>query len=485
MLAAFVTTPLVLRGLGPERLGVFRAASEWWGYFGLIELALAGALAPLLARATASGGGEHVRSLLAAGVRAYFRVALWTLLAGILLWTVLPMLVRVPSELGGEFRLGFALAIGSSVLIPLNVYRPLAEALQWSYLISILSGVQILATTVGCALAALAGWGLPGQFGVTATGGLIAPLGLLLIFRRMAEPRDLLRSTPESVEDARQLGGLNRTTFIFHLVGRVCLFTDNIIVGMLLGPAAVTSFFLTTRLAQMAAGHVQGVGNATWAGLAELYHSGQREIFRQRLTELTRLTAALSAALVVPLAALTAPFISLWVGPEQYAGELVVALAVINGALLPVFSLWGWVFLGLGRVGVLLPYMIVQGGLSLSVSLLATWLVGISGPLIGAALVNLAYNPFWLGRLLRVELAVSGRELLTATALPFVPAAMILGGLFLGYGIWPGASWIRLASELCAAAGLYFLIAWRAVLGESERTTLRRLIGGTLSGAPL
>jgi O-antigen/teichoic acid export membrane protein len=474
-LAAFVTTPLVLRGLGPERLGVFRVATEWAGYLALLEVGLSGALAPLLARAAATGDRQQVRSVLTAGVRAYVRVALWTLAMGGLLWAVLPQLVRVPMELDGELRLGFALAVAGSIFIPLNVYRPLAESLQKGYLVSVVLCVQALTITAGCAMAALAGWGLPGQFGVTAAGTLILPLGLLLIFRPLVQPRELLRRMPRQGEEARQLSGLNRTTLIYHLVGRVSLLSDNIIVGLFLGPGAVASFFLTTRLSQVAYGQVQTVGNATWAGLAELYHSGRHDIFHQRLTELTRVTAILGSAVVMPLAALTGPFVSLWVGPEYYAGGLVVAFAVFNGVLQPVFTLWSWVFAGLGRIGLLLPYTICQGVLNLTISLMATWLVGISGPLIGTAVVNLVFKPWYFSRLLRMEFAVSSRELFTATLLPFIPAAMILGGLIAGYTMWPGASWVRLACAFGAAAGLYFVIAWQLFVRESERRAVWRV----------
>jgi O-antigen/teichoic acid export membrane protein len=475
VLAAFVATPVVLRELGADRLGAFRAATEWAGYLALLELGVAGALAPLIAQAAAAGDRDRLGALLAAGVRAFVRVALGTLLAGLALWFVIPTLTRVPAELEGELRLGFALTVGAAVFLPLGVYRPLADALQRGYLVSALLGVQAAATAAGCALAALAGWGLPGQFGVTAGCALVVPLGLLAAFRRVAPPAALLRRPAGIDAEARRLRGLNRTTLVFQLVGRVCLFTDNVVIGLFLGPAAVASFFLTTRLPQAASAQVQAVGGATWAGLAELHHSGRHELFRRRLTELTRLTAVLAGAAVVPLAALTAPFVALWVGPDQFAGGAVVALAVLNGVLLPIFSLWGWVFTGAGRVGVLVPYMIGQGVLNLGISLLATWLVGLPGPLIGTAFVNLLYNPLMLTRYLRAEFGVRPRGVLLAAVAPLVPAAVVLAALFAAHSAWPGESWARLACEFAAAAGAYLLLAWRLVLGESERETLRRL----------
>lgn len=482
-LAAFVATPFVLHGLGAERLGAFRAATEWAGYLALLDAGLLAALAPLIARAAATGDRDSLRNVLAAGVRAYLHVALWTLLAGIVLWTFLPGLIRLPPELNGELRLGFAFAVAALVFIPLNVYRALAEALQKQYLVSALLCVQLIATTAGCVVAAEAGWGLPGQFGAAAAGTLILPFGLLLLFRGVAQPGALIAHAPGTGDEGRQLRKLNRTTLAYQLFGRLSLLSDNIIVGLFLGPAAVASFFLTTRLPQAAVGQVLAIGNATWAGLAELYHSGQHDIFRARLIQLTRFTAILGGALIVPLAVLTAPFVSLWIGPLHFAGSCVVLLAVFNGILLPIFSLWGWVFSGLGRIGLILPYAIAEGILSIGASLTATWWVGISGPLIGAALINLFYRPWWITRLLRREFAVSTRDLLLAATLPILPALLIVAGLDAGYAIAPAVSWTRLICEFGGSAALYFVVAWHAVLGDDERATFRRLFENMYANA--
>jgi O-antigen/teichoic acid export membrane protein len=482
VVTAFAATPIVLRELGADRLGAFRAATEWMGYLGLLELGMAGALAPLLAHAAATGDRARFAVILAAGVRAYFRVTLWILLAGVVLWFALPELVRAPPELEGELRTGFALTIAFTLFLPLGVYRPLAEALQKGYLVSILLGVQVTVTTLGCASAALAGWGLPGQFGVTAACSIIVPLGLLTVFRRVAPPSQLLQRPPTLEAEALRLRGLNRHTLIVHLVGRVCFFTDNIVIGVFLGPAAVTSFFLTTRLPQAASGQLQAIGGATWAGLAELHHSGQLDLFRRRLVEITRLTSVLGGMVVIPLAALTAPFVSLWVGSDQYAGDAIVALAVLNAVLFPVFSLWGWVFSGTGRIGVLLPYMIGQGVLNLSASLLATWLVGLPGPLIGTAFVNLAYSPWRLGRLMWNVFGMSPWSMFGAVVVPLLPAVVVVGGLFAAREFWPAPSWWQLAFALGLSSGVCLLLAWQLVLGNAERATLRNLIRRRRSG---
>ena len=67
------------------------------------------------------------------------------------------------------------------------------------------------------------------------------------------------------------------------------------------GPALVTTLFATQRLAALCQGQVQAVGNATWAGLAQLHARGETETFNRRVVELSRLIVLLSAACLVPV----------------------------------------------------------------------------------------------------------------------------------------------------------------------------------------
>src|SRR5437868_5766876 len=71
MLAGLAATPLLLRWLGDEPYGAFKAAFDWMGYLTLFDLALAGALVPPLARSVAAHDARSVAAVLGAAVRAY------------------------------------------------------------------------------------------------------------------------------------------------------------------------------------------------------------------------------------------------------------------------------------------------------------------------------------------------------------------------------------------------------------------------------
>src|SRR5262245_31481678 len=83
--ASFFATPLLLRWLGPERLGAYKAITDWIGHLTFFELGLGGALMAALAMRLGQEDRTDVARILTAGLRAYCRVTLAQLLGGVAL----------------------------------------------------------------------------------------------------------------------------------------------------------------------------------------------------------------------------------------------------------------------------------------------------------------------------------------------------------------------------------------------------------------
>src|SRR5438105_550170 len=147
VIVGLVATPLLLRWLGSERFGAFRAASDWTGHLTIFELGLSWALIPLFARALGRGDILAVRAILRVGVRVYLGVALLMLAAGAGLALIIVYLVPVSSNTVHDLRGGCWVGLLAILVVPLSPFRALAEADQRSYLINTLLIVQTLVVT--------------------------------------------------------------------------------------------------------------------------------------------------------------------------------------------------------------------------------------------------------------------------------------------------------------------------------------------------
>jgi O-antigen/teichoic acid export membrane protein len=268
-----------------------------------------------------------------------------------------------------------------------------------------------------------------------------------------------------------------------NLCGRVGLLTDYIIIGQLLDVASVTMLFLTQRLAVLAQTQLQGIGNAAWAGLAELHARGERETFRRRLVELTNLIAVLGVAGLGPIVAYNRHFFALWMPGAPYGGDAIVLVAAANALMLGLYSLWNWCFTGTGQVRLVLPSAALGSGLNLVASVgLTWWLRDPIGPLLGTMLGSMTVNVWVVPVLLRRSFGVSVRELTRAVGGPLawgVPYGSALWWLASAHRPW---GWLGLAAETGLSALGFLVLAWFVLLNPTDRDLWRRRLAGLLPG---
>src|SRR5260370_1969042 len=76
VIVGLAATPLLLKWLGPERFGAFRAAGDWAGHLTIFELGLSWALIPLSARALGRSDFPSLPLIFPARCPIYLRLLL-------------------------------------------------------------------------------------------------------------------------------------------------------------------------------------------------------------------------------------------------------------------------------------------------------------------------------------------------------------------------------------------------------------------------
>jgi O-antigen/teichoic acid export membrane protein len=471
LLAGFIATPFLLRWLGEERFGAYRVTFDWYGYLIFLELGLGGALLPLLARALGKNEKDKLRELLAAGVRAYFGVTLAMLGAGILLSVFINRLVPVKPQYARDLQLGCLIGLIGLLWLPLaSPFRAVTDARQRSYWINLLLLVQTVLTTGFALFLAWKNWGITGQFLALVAGG--AAFNALLIcdgVRRYPGVLPLAFRHARSRSVSVELWKLNTSTYILNICGRVSLLTDNIVVAAILGPVMVVPLVLTQRLAVLVQMQLQGIGNASWAGLAELYARGERETFSQRVAELTRLVCVLGVATLAPIAAFNRHFVSFWVGPGRYGGEAITLFSVFNAFLLGIYSLWGWVFACTGEVRQVVRPLVSQTVLNFFASVLLTRSLGAVGPLVGTFVGFLTVTSWLLPLKLHRTFGVEKSKLTKAVVQPVLVGVPYCAALWILACWCTPRGWLELGMEMLLGAAVYLALVWTLILSPADR----------------
>ncbi len=479
LLIGIISTPIFLRLLGDERVGAFRVATDWAAYLVLMELGLSGALRARFAKVV-SQSEEATAVAFAAGVTMYRRVTLWTVVAAAGFAFALPWIIPVEPALRTELVIAWLLLAATSLTLLLGPVRPLIEGMQRGYVVNNLLVVQSIVVTATGVYFAWVGLGVASQALGTLVGALLMAAGLFWCLREI-HPKlcHQLFWPGSSGEEQKQLAKLNFPTFASRISGQVGVMSDNIIIGFLLGPPAVVPFFLTQRISLVAQGLLQSFSGASWAGLADLYHRQQMTLLQSRVIELTRLIAMVAVVVLAPILVFNRHFVILWVGEERFGGEWMTSLAVIDAFLLAIVSLWGLLFAGTEKIGLVAPVSVLSAVVNVAVSVLATYALGIVGPLVGTLVAVLVVQGTWMPHLLRVHFGILPRNLYSAMANPWIVTAPIVGlawWLVRAYPAMQPSNWIELSIAVGSLAALLLAIQWRFCLGAEHRHLWKRRI---------
>ncbi|MFK0729851.1 MAG: polysaccharide biosynthesis C-terminal domain-containing protein [Gloeotrichia echinulata GP01] len=465
-----ISTPLLLTWLGDERYGAFRAANDWGNYLNLLELGVSGSLLALLAKAIGIGERQQIRLTLATGIKVYLKIMIVMVLVGVGLGLFITRLVPVEGVLVGELQTGYWLRLLAIFLLPLTPFHLLADASQRSYFSHVFMMFQSLIITGLALLLAWGGFGITGQYLAVLAGNIA--FQVLMCWDGLRHYPDVfsaIKDNQAQIPIEKQLWQLNWSTFTFNLSGQLGLFTDNIIISYSLSPATVVPFFVTQRLAALAQSQIQGIGNATWAALADLHAKGEIEKFNARLIELTRLVAVIGVTFMVAIAAYNHHFIKLWVGEDRFGGDGVTLLAACNGLFQGLLSLWGWCFSGTGNQPKLVRSVMLSAIINFLVSIICTHFFGIIGPLLGTFIAFITVSLWQLPLLMQEIFGTSLRQLFLAVAQPLtvgIPYGLVFWWIAKRHSPW---GWLGLAVEMGLTAIIYVVIVWLLILNESER----------------
>lgn len=472
MLAGLWLTPFLLRHLGVRELGLWFAVQQLLGYVLLLDLGIVALLPREAAAMTGSAGAGA--SGLPVLVGRTVRIVLWQMpvvaVAAALVW------IFLPAEWTAVHRPAAILLVAFVVLFPARVLYGLLFGLQdmafvgrvqlgvWAINLSLIAGLVLL----GYGLYALAfGWAASQLFAAVAWG--------FRVWRRfpVAWPSKLpsLRSSLD-LERLKQSGWISTAQIAQVFLNG----SDMLVIGYVLGPAAIVAYACTGKLVSVLANQPQLIMQTAAPALSQVRAGEPAARLESASAALTQAMLLVSGAVGCVVVAVNAAFVGWWVGPEQYLGPgltilLVVAMLLRHWNITTVYALFAR---GYDRHLSLVTF--ADGMVTVLLAILAVhWFGVIGAPLamiVGACCVGLPLNLRALARdgQLTVGRLVSG---LRPWALRFVPVFVLAA--FAG-AIWQPVGIAEVAALALAALTLYLLVvgplALRAPLGPYLRPWL-------------
>jgi O-antigen/teichoic acid export membrane protein len=467
----FVTTPLLLRWLGDERLGALRASSDWGGQLALLDLGVGSAVGVLLLRARLDPTQAHPAMVLRSGMRLLTRLAVPMVLVGIPLALAMPRLVKVPESLESELVWSSLIGLAGIALLPLAVCRAHLEVTQQGYRVHLALIVQSLVVTTTALLLAWSGAGLVGQAAALLLG-LVVFSGMTFWWARKA----VLAKLPGDGEllGLRSFWPTSWPLAASGLILRIGGMAETALVALTLGAAPVTTLFLTQRLVLLASSQVNAVANATWAAMAEL-RSESTTRYIGRLGQLVRVIVGGGLVLTGTVAAFNERFVALWVGPSFYAGGVATLLTLAIATLFGFVLIMRFLIDAEGHTRDRLVSGVVGGIVTLVLGGLLAGPLGLEGillaKLLGFCVGDAVYCPWLMQR----RYGVRARSIAAQFA-----RGVAVGVPWLAFAWWVARAvprdntWLTLLIELSATGAAALLYLAVVLLTQPERVNIWR-----------
>ena len=337
-LISLLTLPLCVRYLGPERFGVWATVTTTAVWINILDLGIGNTLTNQISRAFAL---DDKRAALRYFTNAIFLTTGVATVAGIGLAAVFPAInwSRLFNTRGNlpEVTHTIAMAVTLTLVgLPCNLSSKLLAGYQQLHRYSYASVAGALGSLLGLGVGILLHVRMPTLYLLSA-GCIVAANFFLLLCTVLDKPWLLPRTSALDRHIMKELCASGSAFLVIQIAAVVVFSSDNLVVSHYLGPAEVTPYNVTWRLAGIAAMFQTLMFPAVWPAYAEAYAAGDLHWIRHTFTAIMRGVAALNIVWAAVLVLFGRQLIRLWAGSAAIPGiALLWAMALwaaINGLM--------------------------------------------------------------------------------------------------------------------------------------------------------
>ncbi len=485
LMVTFITTPIVIHGLGDAKYGIWSIVMSLTGYYGLADLGLGKATAKYLAQYDAVGDRETVQRILGTTIRTYcwLAAAVAAIAMGLAWW--FPVLFGTGGLPDGTVGV-VVLLIGLRVAVQLlgSTYRCALIAHKRFDLTNVLSIVSQVGTAVCIVIIIELGGGL-GQMAlaVFAVSVLVQGITWRLAVHKLDLPSFSLGDAND--ETRKMMLGFGLLTVVANSAQQLARNSGAIIGGMIAGPAAVAYFSVAQTISQKFLVLGKPIGQAVLPTASQLQAQDRSEKLRELTEQVLRILLALAFVFVTIIWVFGYQFVSKWIdvpfAQQSYQLFCILVLALV--ASLPGSSMQQ-ILQGLGRVRFVATLGVVEAICVVVLAVPLTYAYGMVGMAFTLLLTTLVYRGLVQGWYLLSVTEIPKTRFVSvcmipalASTIPVVGAAFLLratvpeGGLFQVI--------LQMATVMMVAGVSIFLLCLPA---ETRRTAVSAILGTRFGG---
>lgn len=249
--------------------------------------------------------------------------------------------------------------------------------------------------------------------------------------------------------------------------------TDNVIIAMTLGPAAIPQYDAVAKIAMTLMIFSLLIVNSTTPFLSKAYAAGNVEVLNEMVLRNVRFGMSVIVFLVSFMAIFGDRIIHLWLGPDNFVGFPVLWTLLLMVLLETHHSSLAVATMSTGRI-VFVWVAIVAGVLNILISLTLIRYLGLLGVALGTMIAQMLTNNWYVPIMTLRYLKISKKTYFNNTLLPI--GSLLLSCLTFNFLLSEILQWKEIFSTLFFAmfmsSALAGLIFYYVILNREERAVV-------------
>src|SRR5579864_2508362 len=475
-LVGFLLAPVMVHTLGDAGYGIWVIALQLGAYLGLMDLGIRVAVGRYLTHHYEKGERDQVDLVITSAILILSVAGVLCVLAGSGLALLLPRIMHIPAGMISVARWAvFLVSLVIGLSVPGSIFPGAVASLSRYDLLNLRTAGVAVVRGLAMWLALIEGGGIVGIAAVWVIVTLACLVLDYLIASRLYYGFHITSDWPAIRRCARTLFGFSAFAFLLSISSRLILWSDNLVIAIILGPAAVTAYAIGNNLVDVARNALASV-NAGFVPLATAYNAkGDVPALRRLLIQGSRMGLVVILPGVMAFFIIGGDFITLWMGARyrQTAGAVLILLGTTM-LCAPLRSTCNQILYGMNkhrRYGIMSA---VEAFANLGLSIVLAYKMGVIGVAWGTAIPALIvegmFVPIYTAQLLQQSRVELYWQTCVQPMLSTLPYCVLL---FVLHRVGWVNRWSHFFVAIAMAVAVYAVIVWFWTFSSSERDMVR------------
>lgn len=413
-LITLLITPVILRFMSSSLYGFWIAALSILAYLGLMDIGLGISLMRKVASIPDHSDVEAVTKLISTAFFSLCIVGVLFLAGGMIISRYVPVWFKISALDRVEVIAAYRIMIFSGALaLPLSTFYAVLTGIQKITINHNIRNASLIAGMVLSVILLFMGFGLKslalGNLFSVVSGGT-ASYFILKKYLGKSVRISMLSCDRTLLKGLWSYGGYFQLGKVANLVATNA---DPIIIGMVLGSAAVTPYAITSKLAILLSIKIASkLPSSLFPALSQMFAKGETGKVIDSYVGLAYFSTRLAVVGSVFLIIFNSRFVTLWVGPKLYAGRGLNIVFVSWVFLDTIFRGTGVVVQASGDLRKWSGAAIAEAIINVVLSVMLIYPLGLIGVALGTTISRLLTNGIYIPLVFCKKMHFSVMELL-------------------------------------------------------------------------